>query len=662
MTFTCPLPRRAARSRLPQAALILLGGLALILNAAPAARAQTPTPTPVADITVTKSGSETARIGGTIIYNISVTNGGPDTATNVVLTDPIPAHTTYVSAESPFPDPNNPEPPPGVVSFSNNTLTVTFDSIPAFESRNARLIVRVNTDTPPGYTVSNTVTGTANGTDPNTDDNSSTALTSITGPFPGAILISEFRLRGPAGAADEFIELYNNSDTPHTVQPVDDSAGYAVAASDGVIRCVVESGTIIPARGHFLCANNSGEGGYSLATYPAGDDVPTATPDATYTQDIPDNAGIALFRTASTKEFTLNNRLDAVGSTSEENTLYREGTGYPALSGAAYTAGLEYSFVRDLCGKSGSITTFGPCPTGGAAKDSDNNAADFFFVDTSGANAGAGQRLGAPGPENLGSPYMRNGQFSVTLLDPCAGTVNSPNRARDFTSDPKNNSPFGTLDIRRTVTNGTGQDVTRLRWRIVDITTFPAPSGIADLRARSSEDIPVAVDRAPCNTEASTVTVYGTTLEQPPTQSNGGGFNSSLSSGTVTLATPLHDGESIDVHFLLGVKQTGNFKFFINVEALSRDPEVVTEGRPSKPLTGAPAGPSVSPGKKLTALPSSPSTPSDAPGKSSGAPASGTGGGVSAPAARPSKGLSAPVTKPGRGVSKVRRDVDGREF
>jgi len=69
---------------------------------------------------------------------------------------------------------------------------------------------------------------------------------------------------------------------------------------------------------------------------------------------------------------------------------------------------------------------------------------------------------------------------------------------------------------------------------------------------------------APCD-----VTVLGTTLEQPPNQSNGGGFNSSLSSDSVTLATPLAHGESINVHFLLGVQQTGSFKFYVNIELLT---------------------------------------------------------------------------------------------
>jgi hypothetical protein len=41
-----------------------------------------------------------------------------------------------------------------------------------------------------------------------------------------------------------------------------------------------------------------------------------------------------------------------------------------------------------------------------------------------------------------------------------------------------------------------------------------------------------------------------------------------MSAGTVTLATPLANGASIDVRFLLGIQQTGSFKFYFNIEAL----------------------------------------------------------------------------------------------
>ena len=371
------------------------------------------------------------------------------------------------------------------------------------------------------------------------------------------LIISEFRVRGPNGANDEFIEIYNNSGADHTVNG--GGGGYAVAASNGVARCVIPDGTVIPNRGHYLCVNSVG---YSLASYPAGNGT-TATGDATYTTDIPDNAGIAIFNTDVPADFTLANRMDAVGSTSEANTLYKEGTGYPALTPFS----IDYSFYRDNCGKSGSITTFGACPID-TPKDTNNNAADFVFVDTNGTSAGAGQRLGAPGPENLSSPIQRNASFAVNLLDICVAAASPPNRVRDFTSDPANNSTFGTLDIRRTVTNNTGGNVTRLRWRVIDITTFPAPSGIADLRPRTSTAVVVTVDRPPCGSGTSNVTVQGTTLEQPPSQPNGGGFNSSMSSGTVTLATPLANGDSLDVRWLLGIQQTGSFKFFLNVEAL----------------------------------------------------------------------------------------------
>lgn len=373
----------------------------------------------------------------------------------------------------------------------------------------------------------------------------------------GQLLISEFRVRGPNGLNDEFIEIYNNSGADHTVNG--GGSGYAVAASNGVARCVIPNGTVIPNRGHYLCVNSVG---YSLGSSPAGNGT-TATGDATYTTDIPDNAGIAIFNTSVSANFVLANRIDAVGSTSEANALYKEGAGYPAL----VPFSIDYAYVRDTCGKSGSITTFGACSRS-TPKDTDDNAADFVFVDTNGTSAGAGQRLGAPGPENLSSPIERNASFATNLLDPCLGSSSPPNRVRDFTSNPANNSTFGTLDIRRTFVNSTGGNVTRLKFRVIDLTTFPAPAGIADLRPRTSTAVVVTVDRAPCGSGTSNVTVQGTTLEQPPSQPNGGGFNSSLSAGVVTLATPLANGGSVDVRFLLGIQQTGSFKIYLNIEAL----------------------------------------------------------------------------------------------
>lgn len=375
-----------------------------------------------------------------------------------------------------------------------------------------------------------------------------------------SLLISEFRVRGPNGANDEFVEIYNASDASHVVEAPDGSAGYALAASDGVIRFTIPNGTLIPARGYFLGVNSVG---YSLASYPSGAGT-TATGDATYTKDIPDNAGIALFNTANTSNFILANRLDAVGSTSEANTLYKEGNGYPALTPFS----IDYSFYRGAGGTKGVIPPEGcTLPLAAPPIDSNDNAQDFIFVDTNGTSAGAGQRLGAPGPQNLSSPVasLPASSTAISLLDPAQSEAADINKLRDFTSDPANNSTFGTVSLRRTYTNDTGAPLTRLRFRVVVFSTFPAKSGVADLRPRTSTDVVVSVGGV-------MKTVRGTKLEQPPSQPNGGGFNTSLSVPAVSLATPLAAGASIDLQFLMGIQQTGDFWIGMIPEALPAAP------------------------------------------------------------------------------------------
>jgi hypothetical protein len=338
-----------------------------------------------------------------------------------------------------------------------------------------------------------------------------------------------------------------------------------VAASDGILRCTIPNGTVIPGHGHFLCTNSVG---YSYGSYPEGNGT-TATGDATYTTDIPDNVGIALFTSDLPANFTLANRLDAVGPANEANTLYKEGTGYGTLT----PFNINSSWVRDTCGKQGNNATFGPCASGGVPIDTNNNVSDFYFVDTNGTSAGGGQRLGAPGPENLSAPLITS-TIAAAPIDSTQPVTAPPNRLRDMTSNPGNNSMFGTLEIRRRFINTTGIPVTRLRFRVIDITTFPAIPTNADLRPIFSPDIGVAGinDAATCgiNPTPCAITLRGTVLETDGGggQPNGGGWNSSLSANSITLGTPLAPGNSINVRFVMGVQQKGNFRFVVSIEAL----------------------------------------------------------------------------------------------
>jgi large repetitive protein len=380
----------------------------------------------------------------------------------------------------------------------------------------------------------------------------------------GTFLISEFRTSGPAGAGDDFVEVYNNTDTPLTVAASDASAGYglfktgATCSAPPILIGVIPNGTVIPARGHYLFVGSA----YSLSDYGG---TGAAAGNLTLSADLDDNGNIGIFNTSSVANLSSVTRLDAVGpALGETCDLLREGLVMPQLTGST----LQYSYVRDECGKKGNPAMFGPCPTGGAVKDTNDNKDDFIFIDTTGASTSAGQRLGAPGPQNLASPLSRNSTILTLFLDSNFGGPAPPNRVRDTTSPLAAN---GTMSVRRRFVNNTGAAVTRLRFRIVDFSTLSVPGGIADLRALTSGDVlaVLVTDNATCaaagQSAPCSLTVQGTTLETPPAQPIGGGHNSTF---TVNLGTPLAAGASINLQFLLGVEQTGSFKFFFNIEAL----------------------------------------------------------------------------------------------
>ena len=381
----------------------------------------------------------------------------------------------------------------------------------------------------------------------------------------GTLLISELRTSGPGGAEDEFVEVYNNTDAPLTIAASDASGGYglfkmgATCGATPVLIGTIPNGTVIPARGHYLFVGSA----YSLAAYAAG--------DQTLSSDIESDRNVGIFNTSAVANLSSVTRLDAVGfgNVGGNCDLLREGQGLTPLSGS----GLDYTYVRDGCGKKGNPAIMGACPTI-AVIDTNNNSDDFIFADTSAANTAAGQRLGAPGPQNLGSPLTRTSTFGVALLDSNFPATSPPNRARDLTS--VTNGANGTLVLRRRFVNNTGAPVTQLRLRVIDISSLAVPPGIADIRTLSSSNVVISgiTDAATClaaNGVATTpcsVNVIGTTLEQPPNQSLGGGLNSTVGVGTVTLATPLAPGASINLQVVLGVQQSGAFKFFVNVEAL----------------------------------------------------------------------------------------------
>jgi uncharacterized repeat protein (TIGR01451 family) len=119
-----------------------------------------------ADLSVTNSGSPNpVTAGGNITYTQTVTNGGPAGATTIVLSDAVPANTTFVSLTGPA----------GWNCTSTVPYTCSNTTLAAGASANFSFVVKVNTTVVSGTTISDTASVSCAASDPNCANNSATA-------------------------------------------------------------------------------------------------------------------------------------------------------------------------------------------------------------------------------------------------------------------------------------------------------------------------------------------------------------------------------------------------------------------------------------------------------------------------------------------------------
>ncbi|RLK62375.1 CARDB domain-containing protein [Actinokineospora cianjurensis] len=103
-------------------------------------------------------------------YRVSTTNLGPSVAPQVVLTDPLPAGTTFVSATAAG---------GGSCVFDTGAVRCTWPSLAVGASVSADITVNLSSGAPAGSTVSNTVTAAAAVADSHPSDNAATATATV---------------------------------------------------------------------------------------------------------------------------------------------------------------------------------------------------------------------------------------------------------------------------------------------------------------------------------------------------------------------------------------------------------------------------------------------------------------------------------------------------
>ena len=510
-----------------------------------------------ADLSVSKSGPATIVADTDAEYTVFVSNFSGDVSgpTNT-LTDTFPGELTFVSAV--VPDGWTCTTPP---LAGPNTITCTSENAIQDESST---IFTFTFHVAPGLSNGTQITNSANisheGLDPNSL-NDSTSFTSTVGEPPpatvqaGEVLISEFRLSGPGGSEDDYIELYCNRDTDCDISGTS-LRGYDPAQQGDFSLTFpgAPNPTVIPARHYLLVADSRG---YTLEDYGFPDfDVASMQPPAPEPPFLfYDNEGVQLIGAGEPIV------IDSVGFAGGGNqSQYVEGTG---LQRASSRPDDQYAYVRKRT-----------MATIGLPQDTNNNANDFVLVSVTG-NLHPGINnlpvLGAPGPQGLSSAItLTNAQLTGTLTDPNKSKEQDPNRVRVGTGDA------GTLSIRRSFTNNSSfNGFHYVGFRVIETSTLNSPNTLgtpqADLRLISSGGTSALVP-----SRGGTVPIFGTVLEYDslcgcaePQQPNGGGLNSTVyvDLGEESEGVP----PNFDAQFMFNVNKAGAYRFYVYAEAIPYD-------------------------------------------------------------------------------------------
>ena len=128
------------------------------------------------DLSLTKIDSPDPVLSGqNVTYTLQMTNNNANGATNVVVSDNLPADTTFVSCSSDL---------DGACGGSGNNRSVTFASLAGGATATITLIANVNCATVNGTQITNSASVTSSTNDPLPGNNSATATTTVSNPAP----------------------------------------------------------------------------------------------------------------------------------------------------------------------------------------------------------------------------------------------------------------------------------------------------------------------------------------------------------------------------------------------------------------------------------------------------------------------------------------------
>lgn len=198
------------------------------------------------DVAITKSASPTTvTLGGNLTYTLTVTNNGPDTATNVNVTDTLPTGVTFVSAT----------PSQGTASQTGGVVTAPLGTLASGASATITIVVTPTTANATSGTITNTASVTSTETDTNTANNTAQVNAAV-----------DFLMASIAGA------VYNDLNSNGVFEPTESGiANVAVRLTGTDVRGAAVDITMQTAADGSYAFSNLNPGTYQVAeTQPAG--------------------------------------------------------------------------------------------------------------------------------------------------------------------------------------------------------------------------------------------------------------------------------------------------------------------------------------------------------------------------------------------------------
>jgi len=351
-----------------------------------------------ADLTILLAGASAVLPGSNLTYTVSVTNLGPSAATNVIVTDTLPAGVTFVSATG---------------AGTLNSGVVSWPAIAALPS-GAGLSFNLVVKAPVSGPLTNVASATSGTPDPNASNNNGTGsasrlVTSIT-PQADLVVVTTGPATVNAGATVNYTVTVTN---------------LGVSTATGVVVA-----DVLPLGAAFVSASAGGVASASTVTWPA---IATL------------NSGVAASFTVTVTapaSGTLTNRASGTSAALDPVAGNNDGTAPAAAvvttvqpqanvavfsSGpASVTAGTAFSYTI-------TVTNIGPS-TAASVVVTDTLPAGSTLVSASGGGVASAGTITWPAIASLASGAAAT--FTLTVSSPLIGTLTNLVAGTAATADP----------------------------------------------------------------------------------------------------------------------------------------------------------------------------------------------------------------------------------